>query len=95
MSGLGFLLVLSLQVGLPSAQELPLEVERMGYADTHFISGKIVSMDDLSKSANVGNIYQAIAVKGDKIMKLGTNQEVQAMAGRFGRAGEEIQREED
>ncbi len=83
MSGLGFLLVLSLQVGLPSAQELPLEVEQMGYADTIFISGKIVSMDDLSKSANVGNIYQAIAVKGDKIMKLGTNQEVQAMAGRF------------
>ncbi len=65
------------------AQQLPPEVEQMGYADTIFVNGKIVSMDDLSNSANVGNIYQAIAVKGDKIMKLGTSQEVQAMAGRI------------
>ena len=63
--------------------QVPLEVEQMGFADTVFINGKIVSMDDLSKSANVGNIYQAIAVKGDKIMKLDSNQEVQAMAGRI------------
>ena len=74
MSGIVFVLVFSLQVWLPYAQELPPEVEQMGYADTIFMNGKIVSMDDLSTSTNVGNVYQAIAVKGDKIMKLGTNQ---------------------
>ncbi len=83
MSGSVFVLILSLQVGLPYGQQLPPEVERMGYADTLFMNGKIVSMDDLSTSTDVGNVYQAIAVKGDKIMKLGTNQEVQAMAGRM------------
>jgi len=62
------------------AQQLPL-----GYADTIFLNGKIVSMDDASNSAQVGNIYQAIAVKHDKIMKLGTNDEVQALAGRITR----------
>jgi len=56
-----------------------------GYADTIFINGKIVSMDDASTSTEVGNIYQAIAVKRDQIMKLGTNEEVRAMAGRITR----------
>ncbi len=82
----GWLCVLALfvlvQGSLSYAQQLPPEVERMGYADTLFINGKIVSMDDESTSTDVGNIYQAIAVKGDQIMKLGTNEEVRAMAGR-------------
>ena len=60
------------QGSLSYAQQLPPEVERMGYADTIFINGKVVSMDDGSPSADVGNIYQALAVKGDQIMKLGT-----------------------
>ncbi len=68
-----------------SAQQLPPEVEQLGYADTIFLNGKIVSMDDASNSAQVGNIYQAIAVKHDKIMKLGTTDEVQALAGRITR----------
>ncbi len=78
----GMALFVLVQGSLSYAQQLPPEVERMGYADTIFINGKIVSMDDASTSTEVGNIYQAIAVKGDQIMKLGTNQEVRAMAGR-------------
>ena len=65
------------------AQQLPPQVEEMGYADTVFINGKVVSMDDASNSTQVGNSYQAIAVKGNKIMKLGTNQEIQTLAGRI------------
>ena len=61
--------------------QLPPEVAKMGYADTLFVNGKIVSMDDASTSTEVGNVYQAIAVKGDKIMKLGSNSEVRLMAG--------------
>ena len=67
---------------LPNAVgQLAPEVARQGYADTIFVNGKIVSMDDASASTDVGNVYQAIAVKGDKIMKLGSNAEVRAMAG--------------
>ena len=63
------------------AQQLPPEVARDGYADTIFVNGKLVSKDDESRSTDVGNIYQAIAVKNDKIMKLGTNAEVRTVAG--------------
>ena len=63
------------------AQQLPPEVARRGYADTIFVNGKVVSMDDKSTSTDVGNIYQAIAVKGDRIMKLGSSAEVRTMAG--------------
>jgi predicted amidohydrolase YtcJ len=64
------------------AQQLPPEVEAMGFADTVFVNGKVVSMDDASASANPGRIYEAIAVKQDRIMKLGTTAEVRALAGR-------------
>ena len=63
------------------AQQLPPEVARWGYADTLFVNGKVVSMDDKSSSTQVGSIYQAIAVKGDKIMKLGSDAEVRRVAG--------------
>ncbi|MBI2822320.1 MAG: amidohydrolase family protein [Acidobacteria bacterium] len=75
----GALLVL-FQLSYGLAQLAP-EVARFGYADTVFINGKIVSMDDASTSTNVGRVYQAIAVKGDKIVKLGNNEEVRALAG--------------
>ena len=60
---LGIAAVLLLQATNSLAQ-LPPEVARYGYADTIFINGKVVSMDDKSSSTRVGNIYQAIAVKG-------------------------------
>ena len=67
---------------LPDAVgQLAPEVAKGGYADTIFVNGKIVSMDDASTSTDVGNVYRAIAVNGDKIMKLGNDAEVRAMAG--------------
>jgi predicted amidohydrolase YtcJ len=61
--------------------QLPPEVARYGYPETIFFNGKVVSMDDESRSTDVGNIYQSVAVKGDKIMKLGTTEQVRALAG--------------
>ena len=61
--------------------QIPIEVARQGYADTLFVNGNIVSMDDVSASTEVGSVYQAIAVKDTRIMKLGNNQEVRALAG--------------
>ncbi|MCH8319930.1 MAG: amidohydrolase family protein [Acidobacteria bacterium] len=73
-------LLLVLQASNSFAQLVP-EVAEFGYADTIFVNGKVVSMDDESRSTTVGNIYEAIAVKGDKIMKLGTTAQVRALAG--------------
>ncbi|MBI2822321.1 MAG: hypothetical protein HYX74_08860, partial [Acidobacteria bacterium] len=57
-------------------------VDRMGYADTILINGKIVSMDDRSTTPDTpGHIYQAMAIKGKKIMALGTIDEMKALAG--------------
>ena len=63
------------------AQQGPPEVAKYGYADTIFVNGRVLSMDDYSRSTEVGNIYQAIAIKNDIIMKLGTSDEVEAVAG--------------
>jgi predicted amidohydrolase YtcJ len=38
-------------------------------------------MDDASNSTGVGQVYQAIAVKGDRIMKLGTNEDLKNLIG--------------
>ena len=61
--------------------QLAPEVAAYGYADTLFVNGNVVSMDDTSTSTEVGNVYQGLAVKGTQIVKLGTNQEVRALAG--------------
>ena len=61
--------------------QLPAEVAQAGYPETIFVNGQVVSMDDTSASTQVGSVYQAIAIKNDKIMKLGNNQEVRALAG--------------
>ena len=63
------------------AQQIPPEVAQYGYADTILVNGKVVSMDDKSTSTSVGRVYQAIAVKGDTIVKLGTSGEIRALAG--------------
>ncbi len=80
VKSLVFPLLFLLQVTNSQAQLRP-EVAQQGYADTIFVNGKVVSMDDVSRSTSVGSIYQAIAIKGDKIMKLGTSSQVRAMAG--------------
>lgn len=64
------------------AQERPRLVDEMGWADRVLIHGKIVSMDDRSSVPNTpGHIYSAMAIKGKKIMALGTVAEIQALAG--------------
>ena len=78
---LTFLTVLLTLMIPTSLAQVPPEVAMHGYAETVFFNGKIVSMDDKSTSTAVGSIYQGIAVKGNKIVKLGTSGEVRALAG--------------
>jgi len=51
---------------LSYAQQLPPEVERMAYADTIFINGKIVSMDDASSRLEYGGEQQMDDCNNDK-----------------------------
>jgi predicted amidohydrolase YtcJ len=53
----------------------------ISYADTILFNGNIVSMDDDGTNTNVGTTSQAIAVRNDMVLALGTNAEIQAMAG--------------
>ncbi|MBI2823036.1 MAG: amidohydrolase family protein [Acidobacteria bacterium] len=64
------------------AQDRPALVDRMGYADMVLVNGKIVSMDDRSTTPDsAGRTYQAMAIKGRKIMALGAIDEMKALAG--------------
>ncbi len=64
------------------AQELPLLVARQGYADLVLTSGKIATMDDRSSLPNTpGNIVEAMAIKGKRIMALGSNAQMRILAG--------------
>ncbi|MEE2840290.1 MAG: hypothetical protein VYC91_07130, partial [Acidobacteriota bacterium] len=64
------------------AQQLPDLVAEQGYADLVLVNGKIVSMEDRSITANsTGRIERAMAIKGKKIMALGTEEEMQSLAG--------------
>ncbi len=67
---------------IPGAQaQVSPDVAEHGYAETIFVNGKIVSMDDYSASASTGSVYQAVAIKRDVIIKLGTNAAVRALEG--------------
>ena len=59
---------------------VPAEVAEHGYADGIFINGKVVSMDDQGYNNNPGTIYQAMAVKRDRIMALATTAYVRTLA---------------
>jgi len=59
---------------------LPPEVARHGYADTIVINAKIISVDDAGLNNNPGRIYEAMAVKGTRIMALGTTERIRLLA---------------
>jgi predicted amidohydrolase YtcJ len=67
-------------VSFAQAQTLPPEVAQHGYADLVVVNGKIVSMDDRGYNANPGRIYQAMAVKEDEIIALGTTDYIRTLA---------------
>ncbi len=78
-----FLPVLMLSFAAAQAQNnLPAAVAKYGTADQIIVNGKIVSMDDTGMNTNPGRIYQAMALKGTRIMALGTNQEIRALGDR-------------
>jgi len=75
------LMIVSFHHGLAFSQQLPELVTKHGYADTILVNGKIVTMDDRSTVPNTpGHIFQAMAIKGDLIMALGSDEDVRKLA---------------
>ncbi|MBI4481768.1 MAG: amidohydrolase family protein, partial [Acidobacteria bacterium] len=64
-----------------SVQELPPEVAEHGYPDLVVVNGEIVSMDDASTRPEPGKIFEALAVKKDRIVALGSNEQIKALVG--------------
>jgi len=78
---LGAVFVLLFTVSPLLAQiSLPPEVAKFGYADMVLINGKVVSMDDSGVNTNIGTVYEAMAVKGNRIISLGTSARIRALA---------------
>ncbi|MEE2823209.1 MAG: amidohydrolase family protein [Acidobacteriota bacterium] len=72
----------SLWTTIGFSQAIPDLVAQQGYADSVVVNGKIVSMDDRSIIPDTpGGIYQAMAIKGKRVMGLGTNDEMVKLTG--------------
>ena len=68
--------------GVGFSQQIPELVAEHGYADMVLTNGKIVTMDDWSTTPDTpGNIHQSMAIKGKKIMALGSDGEMRRLAG--------------
>ncbi len=72
-------LALSFVLSGVSAQGLPSAIVR--YADVIYMNATIVTLDDHQMNSNPGTIAQAIAVRDEVIIGLGTNDEIMQMAG--------------
>ncbi len=72
--------VLSLSSLVWAQTALPKEVAKNGYADMIVVNGKIVSMDDGGYNTSPGTMYEAMAVKGTKIIALGTSEKIRSLA---------------
>lgn len=55
--------------------------EVLAYPETVLYNGKIVTMDDASRTPNLGTTVQAMAVRGQEILKLGTDADLLRLAG--------------
>ena len=75
-----WLLVALTTAGL-HAQSVNVPAKLVAYPDLIVHNAKIVSMDDHSLNNSFGKTYQAMAVRGDRIQFLGTNDEILPLAG--------------
>jgi len=62
-----------------SAQSFPPEILR--YADSVYINATIVTLDDHEMNDNPGTVVQAMAIRDEIIIGLGTNDQIMRMAG--------------
>jgi predicted amidohydrolase YtcJ len=56
-------------------------IQLISYPELIIHNAKIVTMDDQDPNGTIGKVFQAMAVRGDKIQSLGTNAEILPLAG--------------
>ena len=79
ITGSMLLLLTSMQGWSQAISSLPAAV--IQYADAVYINSTIVTLDDHAMNANPGTIVQAMAVRDEKIIGLGSNDEIMKYAG--------------
>src|SRR3989304_1403812 len=77
---LGLFMIL-LGVSLQAQVTVPAELAAYAYPDLIIYNAKIVTMSDASLNNSPGRIVEAMAVKGDLIQLIGSNQEGLRLAG--------------
>src|SRR5262245_26634711 len=71
--------VTALLLPVAFGQTRPALVDQSGFADSIVVNAKVVSMDDRTITPDKpGHIYEAMAIKGKRIMALGTQSEIKA-----------------
>src|SRR3990172_11894359 len=60
---------------------LTVPAELVQFPDLIIHNAKIVTMDDISPNGPPGNVFQAMAMRGDRIQRLGTDAQVLRLAG--------------
>ena len=68
-----------LPLAISAQNGLPPEIAKHGYADLIVFNGKIVSMDDAGVNTSPGNVYEAMAIKGDRIIALGASERIRTL----------------
>jgi predicted amidohydrolase YtcJ len=71
-------ILLSIIPGIASAQST---ASALGYPDTIVHNANIITMDDASFSSSPGTVAEAMAIRGDAILAVGSNQAMRALAG--------------
>ena len=82
--GFGVFWIMLLGIGVRGQQLLdnvPAELVEYAYPDLIIYDGKIVTMDDASLNNSPGTIFEAMALRGDRIQFLGSSDEILSYAG--------------
>lgn len=76
---LGSVIVIALWANPVAAQTLAPDLVR--YPEMILHNGKVVTMDDKSNSSALGTVVEALAVRDDKILALGSNSQILSLRG--------------
>lgn len=75
----GLVLGVCFWLGQAGAQGVPAEL--INYPDVIYMNATIVTLDDHGMNDNPGTIAEAMALEGDTLLKLGSNDEILSLAG--------------
>jgi hypothetical protein len=78
---IGMSLVMALGINNVSAQAQSYPPEVLRFADSIYVNATIVTLDDHAMNSNPGTIAEAMAIRDEVIIGLGSNEEMMRMAG--------------